>query len=68
MNKRYLLVISVLLLVAIYFALPIFVRNKCMNLVQQKIDAPGEITRQKVNDAYRACVVTHGLKPEDLLK
>lgn len=65
-NTRNILIFLLLLLVIIIYLWPKYARNNCVNLVQQRIDAPGEITANVANNVYRKCVATHGLKPEDL--
>ncbi len=46
---------------------PSLIRGDCYNVTKARNDEPGEQGGSYLNNVYRACLASHGLKPEDLI-
>lgn len=46
---------------------PSVIRSECYEEVKARNDEPGNQSGALLNNVYRACLASHGLKPEDLL-
>jgi len=55
-----------LLIASISIFWPMLVRSRCTSKVQERIDAPGDVGISTLNNVYRRCTATYGIKPEEL--
>jgi len=69
--KHIFIVLLILLLAGLFYwfqVRPARIRVMCNKYVDERVDDPGDITLLEGNNLYRRCMVSHGLKPEDIVK